>query len=287
MLETPTEAIPPLPGAVLSAARKEQGLSVVDVARSLRLSVRQVEAIETDDYERLPGKTFLRGFVRNYAKLLHLDPDPLLKAPQLSVSGDFQPKVISVPVSQVELNASRSQRRFTSAQPPSLLKYALIGMLILAGVAWVVFEIFFGNGVTTVVVKPAGDGEVVTLSLPLAASEEKPASTESSAPPVPVAETQQPPASAPTTAAEAGGAAPGSAKIRLIFGGESWIDLRDKGGRTIYKQTGQAGDEQIISGTAPFSLTVGKASNVTVYYNDKPVDLAPHSSGDVARLTLN
>lgn len=290
ILEMPAENTqqPMLPGTALAAAREKQGISVADVARSLRLSVRQVEAIEADDYDRLPGKTFLRGFVRNYAKLLQIDPEPLLQASQLRVSEDFQPKVISVPVSQVELNASRSQRRFTSAQPPSLLKLVLIGLLVLAGVAWVSFEMFFGNDVTTVVVKPAGDSEVVALSLPPAASDAKPVTSESSVLPALVAEVPPPTASImQPTVGEATTPSSGSAKVRLVFSGESWIDLRDKSGRTIYKQTGQAGNEQIISGTAPFSLTVGKANNVSVFFNDRPVDLAPHSSGDVARLTLN
>jgi cytoskeleton protein RodZ len=289
ILEMPAENTqqPILPGTALAAARKKQGISVADVARSLRLSVRQVEAIEADDYDRLPGKTFLRGFVRNYAKLLQIDPEPLLQASQLRVSEDFQPKVISVPVSQVELNASRSQRRFTSAQPPSLLKLVLIGLLVLAGVAWVAFEMFFGNDVTTVVVKPAGDSEVVALSLPPAASDAKPVTSESSVLPAHIAEVPPSPASPQPTVGETAASSPGGAKVRLVFSGESWIDLRDKSGRTIYKQTGQAGNEQIISGTAPFSLTVGKANNVSVFFNDKPVDLAPHSSGDVARLTLN
>jgi cytoskeleton protein RodZ len=287
--EMPSENVPPAPppGALLAATREAQGISVADVARSLRLSVRQVEAIEADDYDRLPGKTFVRGFVRNYAKLLQIDPEPLLQAPQLAAGADSQPKVISVPVSQVELNASRSQRRFTSAQPPSALKYALVGVIVVAMVAWLAFELFFDNEVTTVVVKPAGDSEGVALSLPPAASEAPPAVAQSSVFPdtLPAAEAPQAPAT--EQAIEAGAALPGGARVRLVFGGESWIDLRDKSGRSIYKQTGLAGNEQIISGAAPFSLTVGKASNVTVFFNDKPVDLTPHSTGDVARLTLD
>lgn len=80
--------------------------------------------------------------------------------------------------------------------------------------------------------------------------------------------------------------AQGDAKVKFSFLGESWIDLKDKSGRTIYKQIGYAGNEQIISGTPPFSLTVGKAANVKVLYNDKPVDLTPYKNGDVVRLNL-
>jgi histidyl-tRNA synthetase len=50
------------------------------VAQQLKLSPRQVRALETDDFTRLPGRTFVRGFVRNYARLVALDPELVLGA---------------------------------------------------------------------------------------------------------------------------------------------------------------------------------------------------------------
>ena len=111
ILQSSTEAAPPpvSPGASLSAARNEIGLSVADVARSLRLSVRQIEAIEADDFDKLPGKTFLRGFVRNYAKLLNIDPEPLLEAcQQTAIQPLAQSHAISVPPGEVEIRVSLS-----------------------------------------------------------------------------------------------------------------------------------------------------------------------------------
>ena len=67
-------------GALLMAAREASGLSVDAVAQQLKLSPRQVRAIEDGDYTLLPGRTFVRGFVRNYARLVRLDPDPVLDA---------------------------------------------------------------------------------------------------------------------------------------------------------------------------------------------------------------
>jgi len=61
-----------LAGQQLASARKEKGLSQEEVAAELRLSVTYVKAIEADDYERLPEATFVRGYVRNYARLLEL-----------------------------------------------------------------------------------------------------------------------------------------------------------------------------------------------------------------------
>lgn len=65
-------------GAKLRAAREAQSLSIEAVAQQLKLAPRQVQALENDDYGRLPGRTFVRGFSRNYARFVHLDPDAVL-----------------------------------------------------------------------------------------------------------------------------------------------------------------------------------------------------------------
>src|ERR1700704_2075713 len=65
------------PGKLLGAAREEQNLSVAEAARQLRLSVHQVEALEAGEFHKLPGPVFVRGFIRNYARLLKLDPEQL------------------------------------------------------------------------------------------------------------------------------------------------------------------------------------------------------------------
>jgi cytoskeleton protein RodZ len=66
------------PGARLRAAREAAGLSLDQVAQQLKLAPRQVKALEDEDFGKLPGRTFARGFVRNYARLLNLDGDDLL-----------------------------------------------------------------------------------------------------------------------------------------------------------------------------------------------------------------
>ncbi|MEO6423484.1 MAG: helix-turn-helix domain-containing protein, partial [Candidatus Nitrotoga sp.] len=65
-------------GAVLRDAREQLGLSVADVESRLKFASRQIEELEADNYIRLPEIAFVRRFVRSYAKLLQLDPDPLL-----------------------------------------------------------------------------------------------------------------------------------------------------------------------------------------------------------------
>jgi cytoskeleton protein RodZ len=79
---TPVNAAAELPanatGTLLRATREAQGLSIGDIANRLRMGVKQVSALENGDYSALPTGTFLRGFVRNYAKTLHLSTDEVL-----------------------------------------------------------------------------------------------------------------------------------------------------------------------------------------------------------------
>jgi cytoskeletal protein RodZ len=65
-------------GAKLRQERVGKGLAIDDISRDTRIAPRFLEAIETDDYSSLPGLIFTRNFVRQYALILKLDPDPLL-----------------------------------------------------------------------------------------------------------------------------------------------------------------------------------------------------------------
>lgn len=64
--------------ATLASARQAAGLSIEEAARQLKFAARQLEALEAGQLQRLPGGTFVRGMVRSYAKLLRVDPEPLL-----------------------------------------------------------------------------------------------------------------------------------------------------------------------------------------------------------------
>ena len=66
-------------GQELAAAREARGLALADVAQQLKFSPRQLEALEQEHFEVLPGATFARGMVRSYARLLKLDPEPLVQ----------------------------------------------------------------------------------------------------------------------------------------------------------------------------------------------------------------
>jgi cytoskeleton protein RodZ len=98
-------------GALLAVGRRNKGLSVQDVAARLCLSVSSIEALETDDYTSLPEATFIRGYIKSYAKIVKLDSDLVLSF--FSVSGDGNssfPKMIvgrSASLSKIGMGRSK------------------------------------------------------------------------------------------------------------------------------------------------------------------------------------
>ncbi|MEJ2177757.1 MAG: helix-turn-helix domain-containing protein, partial [Gammaproteobacteria bacterium] len=85
-IDTATLGIPS-PGSLLQAKREEYGWTIKDVARALRLSERQIEAIEEDDYYILPGKTYVMGYWRSYAQLLQIDIEDSVQVHRADLSG--------------------------------------------------------------------------------------------------------------------------------------------------------------------------------------------------------
>ncbi|MEZ5549869.1 MAG: DUF4115 domain-containing protein [Pseudomonadales bacterium] len=92
------QAAEPGPGALLLAAREHLGVSTQEVADELKLPTHVIEALENDDYVRMPPSVFSRGYLRSYARLLDLDPEVLLKLyPQLSQEPELSTQVAVVP----------------------------------------------------------------------------------------------------------------------------------------------------------------------------------------------
>jgi cytoskeleton protein RodZ len=93
-------------GELLGAGRVLAGLSSAEVANRLRMSVKQVDALERGQYELLPSGTFLRGFVRNYAKAVGVDAEAALRvlecthtdAHALSATPVLAPSGLAAPV---------------------------------------------------------------------------------------------------------------------------------------------------------------------------------------------
>lgn len=73
-------------GHILREARETKGFTLNEVQEQTRINKRYLEALEMGDFDLLPSPVHVRGFLRNYARFLGLDPDPLLERYELNQS---------------------------------------------------------------------------------------------------------------------------------------------------------------------------------------------------------
>jgi cytoskeleton protein RodZ len=259
-------------GRTLAAERERQGISVADMAARLRLHPRQIAAIEAEDLDRLPGGPFVRGFVRNYAKALRIDPAPLLDAlREEAAPANAGPQGALTGPSQAVRDAAReriSRSVVIVGAIVALIAFGIIGWL---STRWTPAAVER----TPVAAPPTAPGApAVVQEAPAAGAAGLPA-------PGGLAEGA---AAAASLAAAPVSAAP---PIRLVFRERAWVEVAQGDGRVLLSQNNDAGSEQKLDGKPPFRLVIGNASAVTLEYRGRPVDLRPvTSSENVARVTL-
>lgn len=252
------------PGKMLAQLRGEQKLSVADVAQRLKYGARQIEALEGEEFEKLPGATFIRGMVRGYARLLDTDPQRLLDA----LDQRYVPGEIDLDLRDKGIPFVRSGRRGTRT-------YLALSILVSIVVAGLLYEWRTGTfpwaqfGQNTAPQEPS---RRLPVESPAALPAEAPATVSSEPPQIAILQPQQGPL--------------GEGRIQLQFGSQSWVEIREQDGKTLMSQFNAPGTRSVVVGRPPLSLVIGNAADVRLVYNDKPIDLKPYIQIEVARLTL-
>jgi cytoskeleton protein RodZ len=261
-------AVPPSLGLLLRKAREARGLSVTDVVQTLKFSSRQIEAIESDDVEALPGSVFVRGLIRSYARLLKLDPEPLLDVLDASAPA-------SAPDVRPPENMGNAMPRGGVRQIPPLV--ALSILILIAATVMAAWHYLGGGSLSSRTATQETIAPAVTKNVELAKAD-------TLSRPVAIETTKVvPPAGKPVS--QPPEAAPDGRRLSFDFRGESWIEVKDAGGQIIL--TGQfASGTQSVAGRAPYEVIIGNATNVTLQYEGRPVDLKPYTRAEVARLNL-
>ncbi|MDO9244754.1 MAG: helix-turn-helix domain-containing protein [Rhodocyclaceae bacterium] len=280
--EMETAVAPATVGQRLRAAREAAHLSVAEVADSIKFSPRQIELLEADDYAGLPGATIVRGFVRSYARLLKQDAVLLLHV--LDADTPIAPAEVRAPGNMGVAN--EPGKRQWSPLISATLVLALAALLL---------------GLWHFLVPPLATETVVSagsrlwsapraLLSPAPEAEPVPAAT---APAVATPESRAvvPPEAAPAPA-EAGstpaavGAAVGEITLQFVFHGRSWVEVGDVTRQKLHSAENPAGSRLTLTGRPPFDIVIGNAGKVALIYAGRPIDLAPYTRAEVARLTL-
>jgi len=120
-------------GAQLAALREARGWTTAQIANQLNLAIRQIQALEDDNYAALPGMVIVRGFIRAYAKVLQADPAPILAA---IVNDTAAP--VALPERNT-LSASFSETKLSASGPRGFSFKLMVGAAVLAIIGLAVF----------------------------------------------------------------------------------------------------------------------------------------------------
>jgi cytoskeleton protein RodZ len=320
-VDAAADSPPPLPlGQLLASERERQGLSRADAAQRLHMSAWQVEALENGDWSRLPKGTFLRGFVRNYTRLLGLNPDAALHALSQAAPSIPAPGIV-VPSHNIRFEPIGE--RLSS---PYVKAWGVAGVAIALGFAAMYWWLFIRpappaaslarkESVASPVVpqnialapvpppEPVVPREAPKEEVPAKAEAVRPATTDSLKPnvskqeavkaqPAPEARPKKPvdvvapPVATPAAAVPETRVTAGERTLRLRFKGTSWVEIKDRSGKVLLAKVNEPGSETEVSGRPPFSVVVGNAPDVTLLYDDREFPLEPHTRVAVARFTL-
>ena len=304
-----------VPGQTLAAAREAMGWSVEQIADQLKMAVRQVVALEAGDYAALPGPAVVRGFVRAYAKVVRLDPAPLvaqiaLDQPEAGLAGSVRR----------DRPASFSEVRFPSHGKRSKLPLVpILGVVLVAAAGIGAWQMGFVPGALFGASTPAADTAVPTETVltPSAPVMQDPSVPLISVPPPaggtnaapgaqapaitgPVQGVGTPPAGAatssvapppaavpaPTAPAAVAPAAVGANPLVLAVREDSWVEVRDANGKALLRRMVKAGETASVDIAGPSVVIVGKPGAVTATLRGAPLALPPMQGSTISRVKV-
>ncbi len=252
-------------GHLLRNARQARSMSVDDVSRQLRLSVQQVEAIEREDYEKLPGRVFLRGFIRNYANLVKLDAEPIMQ-----LLPDQSPVVSPVERTPFQIK----EISFSSSQDRNWNRLIIIGLALIF-LTLIIYLVYPEDGwrnkseerINAPVELDTGQ-KTINLDLPLSSTSSVDQGLLASKDPMSALNTY--------------------GSLYFKFSEEALVQVIDSSGNTIFDQSNAGGSEKMLSGKRPLFVVIHSASGVELTYNDRSIDIKPYTNEQdgIARFTL-
>ena len=280
-------------GELLRSKRKELNISIADIAKQLHLKANFITALEQDDYDKLPGPTYVRGYIRAYAKAVGID--------EKSVVDLFDAEVVSAPPLDIFPKKKHRAQISSSDKPVRAFTYIVTLSLVILVLIWYRSHYLTPANTTdtaqteeskniskpafdyefSVVIHPPGWQNVVEredLATNKAADEE----VRSEVIPLPASD------EAHSDENQINIPSFGPDKLKMLIHENSWIEISDSTGEKLFFGTGRTGQTIILSGNAPFEILFGYAPGIKLFYKDRPFDTEPHiAENGVARFTLD
>ena len=296
-------------GALLRQARQAQGVALEDLAATLKVPVEKLQALEDEDWQRLPDVVFLRALAQTICRTLHLEAAPVLALlPQQKVTALAPQGGLNAPMRERGVPSILATKTQHSPWPWVVLLLIVLGGGGYLGVQWMAPE--WVRGVSTTVSAPsdpAGDSPLFSPAVPeegdgggmgnmgdVAQAGEVPSVQVAALmqPALPEEEGAQPGFAAPAPAAEpaaapaAQAAASVSPVLRITAKGATWVQVLDAQQRLLIEKILQDGEVFSTSAPKPLTVAVGKADLATVEVNGAPFDVQAVARSNVARFEV-
>ncbi len=267
-------------GEDLRAARERKNLTLEQIARDTRISLRHLKNLEEGRYGDMPGGAYNRAFLRSYCSCLELEPTGFLTRYETE-TGILSEKAIKAKPRR-EIPTSRP-RRF-----PQLLVWSIMLLASITGLyfsrKWIaqVFSPYFSQPpITRLPVSPP---------VPTPAPEvPKPSQTDQATPPA-AATGEQPPVTEPATPPAAAAVVPdepppGTIRLRFEVTEPCWMSLKSDGS-SVYSGTLRPGDTPFFDAKDQFEIVLGNAGGIKLKINGKPAKPLG-SPGAVVKAVIN
>ena len=289
-------------GTLLKNKRESLGLTQKQISDRLKLRVTLIQQIEENQFESDQVATFMRGYIRSYAKYVNLDEKVVLSA--LHHAGDAQHQ------EQEMLSFSRKTKTEKHNSRIMILTWSIFAVIAGISSLWwwqnqqqdtLSQSLVNTESSEELVVEESLDPELTSLEVIEAEqnTETSPvteisddlltvvSAAEASENVEQVEETQDV-AEVTPVAAESETVTPEPVANELVmqFSADCWIQVKDAAGKTLSTGIKKAGQTLNLSGTAPYKVILGAPEGVSMTFASEPVDLSGYTSGKVARITL-
>ena len=268
MTETPALSF----GEELRRERVVREISLEEISRATKISIRLLTALEQSDLTKLPAPTFTRGFIRAYAKHLGIDPEEKVNAYLADLAGG-SPDAPSQKSAHPRSRFWRG-RRATAGTIVGVVVAVLLVLGLIANPQ--------RNTSRKLVPRVAAPAAPVAFKNVGVSTEPTPAIQPEPQPPS-VAETvaKAEPAGPPAEEPAAADARVGRVSLVLEFDDDSWTKL-EADGRTVYSGVLKRGERKAFEAREGFRLTLGNAGAVRVTLDGREMARLGHP-GEVVR----
>ena len=289
------------PGQLLRNAREQLGWTREQVASRIHLRLTLIAAIEADTYDKHTSHTFIRGYLRAYAKLVGIPEEPILAA---------YDKLGLTPPDNIDMQSfSRRSRQQANDSRLKVVTWLVILVLIALSIAWwwqstarrsagdealAASEMGTEQTMSVASVTPAVDvaDPVLPVASDAVATDVVVSEAAATVPAVVAAtsaalSTETSAAEATQAPAEPAATEPGKApQLKMSFTADCWLDVKDANGKTLFSGLKKANDELVLEGPEPLRFIVGAPMAVNLEYQGKSFDMSRYNNGRTARFSL-